>query len=114
MYKCQDYHYQCPKKSELEKHINRMHDVKVYKCNFCRDEYKWEYSLKCHMKKHEGHDDEIGLPTKAYTPPLFTEPINISKLNPPMVIKYEMIVSMKNHVQFYIDSLQEHRTKKNY
>ena len=68
MYKCQDCNYQCSLNSELTKHINGMHGIKVYKCNFCGEEYKWEYSLKHHMKKHEGYNGEIGLPTKAYTP----------------------------------------------
>ena len=45
------------------------YDVKVYKCDYCGDEYKWKCNLKRHMKeKHDGHDGEIGLPTKAYTP----------------------------------------------
>ena len=61
MYKCQDCNYQCSLNSELTKHINGMHGIKVYKCNFCGEEYKWEYSLKRHMKKHEGHNGEIGL-----------------------------------------------------
>merc|ERR1711954_320376 len=33
-----------------------MHGIKIYKCNFCGEEYKWEYSLKRHMKKHEGYN----------------------------------------------------------
>ena len=45
-----------------------MHEVKFYKCNLCGKEYKWIDSNKQHMKKHEGHDDKIGLPTKVYTP----------------------------------------------
>ena len=31
---------------------------------FWGKEYKWIKSIKQHMKKHDGHDDEIGLPTK--------------------------------------------------
>ena len=38
-----------------------MHGVKVYKCNFCGEEYKWESSLNRHMKKHEEHNGEIRL-----------------------------------------------------
>ena len=60
-YKCQDCNYQCSLNSELTKHINGMHGVKVYKCNFCGEEYKWEYSLNRHMKKHEEHNGEIRL-----------------------------------------------------
>ena len=61
MYKCQDCNYQCSLNSELTKHINGMHGVKVYKCNFCGEEYKWESSLNRHMKKHEEHNGEIRL-----------------------------------------------------
>ena len=61
MYRCQDCKYQCSLNSELTKHINGMHGVMVYKCNFCGEEYKWDYSLKHHTKKHEGHNGGIGL-----------------------------------------------------
>ena len=43
-----------------------MHDVKVYKCNFCGDEYKWINSVQQHMKKHEGCDGEIRLRSEAH------------------------------------------------
>ena len=84
-----------------------MHEVKVYKCNFCGEEYKWINSLKQHMKKHDGHGNEIRLWSKAHIWPLFTDPIEISKLNIPIIRKIEMLVSLKNHVQYYIDSLQD-------
>ena len=34
------------------------YDVKVYKCDYCGDEYKWKCNLKRHMKakKHDEHD----------------------------------------------------------
>ena len=77
----------------LTRHINEMHEFKVYKCNFCREEYKWINSLKDHMKKYEGHDDEIRLRSKTHIQPLFTDLIEISKLNIPVIRKIKMLVS---------------------
>ena len=134
-YKCQYCNYQCIWKSELKKHLEgmhsgtvykckicskeykwqrsltrhiiEMHEVKVYKCYFCGEEYKWINSLKQHMKKYEGHDDEIRYQSKVHIRPLFTDPIEIYKLNIPTIRKLEMLVSLKNHVQYNIDCLQD-------
>ena len=61
-YKCEDCNYESFQKSDMERNINSNQyniAVKVYKCNFCREKYKWINSLKQHMKKHEGYDEEL-------------------------------------------------------
>ena len=59
------------------------------------------------MKKHEGHDGETRLQSKAHIQPLFTDAIEISKLNIAIIRNKEMLVSLKNSVQYYIESLQD-------
>ena len=58
-----------------------MHDVNVYKCNFCGNEYKWEYSLKWHMKKHEGHNGEIWLVRSMPNQNLFGRGYNVDDIH---------------------------------
>ena len=86
-YKSEICSKECKWQRSLTRHINGMHEVKVYKCNFCREEYKRINSLKKHMKKHEGHDDEIRLQSKAHIKPLSTDPLEIYKLNIPIIRK---------------------------
>ena len=83
------------------------YDVKVYKCDYCGDEYKWKCNLKRHMKKkHDGHDGEIGLPTKAYTPGTGRKAVNednVVNKGMKMSLTHEELIELENKVLAEMD-----------